>query len=181
MSSQNIKLKCLNNSGGDLFVVNAVSGISSTHTQVSSSSSTGSFVTFGGISINSSANAASNTEGGSFTVAGGGSIAKDLYIGGSLYVSNQNLTSVSGTTTIGSFSGTGVLTLNGISIGKTMSNTNYIVIGNLFTTTNNTNVYTVTFKNLTTSTFDAVVCRLDAWGSGWTDANLRLAWQVLPQ
>jgi hypothetical protein len=61
-----------------------------------------------------------------------------------------------------------------------MGNTNYKVIGNLATTTNNYNVYTVCFKNLTTTTFDALIYRLDALASGFEDPNLRLNWTVYP-
>jgi len=55
-------------------------------TKNSSNSSTGALIINGGISVGCSANALSFTNGGSLTVAGGGSVAKDLYIGGNVYV-----------------------------------------------------------------------------------------------
>jgi hypothetical protein len=61
-----------------------------------------------------------------------------------------------------------------------MGNTNYKIIGSLSTTTNNTNVYTVNFKSITTTTFDAVIYRIDSLGSGWTDTSLTLSWQIIP-
>jgi hypothetical protein len=61
-------------------------------TKVSSNSSTGSIIIQGGLSINCDQNASNNTVGGSFTVNGGGSIKKDLYVGQELYVNNINFT-----------------------------------------------------------------------------------------
>ena len=103
-----------------------------------------------------------------------------MNVGGSLVVDGQNLTNIVGNTAIGSFSGTGVYEITSISIGKTMLNTNYKIIGSIQTTSHNTNVYTVSFKKLTTTTFDAVIYRIDSLGSGWTDVNLTLSWQVTP-
>ena len=122
----------------------------------------------------------SGTTGGSLVVNGGTLIKKDTIINGSLYVDGQNLSSILGNTTIGSFSGTGVYTISNISIGKTMTNTDYKIIGCLKTTTDNSNIYTVSFKKLTTTTFDAVIYRIDSLGSGWTDTNLNLSWQITP-
>jgi hypothetical protein len=116
--------------------------------------------------------------GGSLVVKGGALIEKDVKINGSLYVDGQNLSSILGNTLIGSFSGTGVKTVTGIVIGKTMNNTNYKILGSLKTTTDNKNVYTVSFKALTTTTFDAVIYRIDSLGSGWSDINLYLSWQI---
>lgn len=47
-------------------------------------STTGSVILSGGLSISNTENATSTTQGGSLTVAGGLSIAKDLYVGGSV-------------------------------------------------------------------------------------------------
>lgn len=134
----------------------------------------------GGVSVANTSNSTGLGTGGSLTVLGGASVSKDVYIGGNLYIAGQNTSTISGTTTIGSYSGTGVYTVTNIPIGKTMSNTSYKLVGNLNTTTNNTNVYAVTFKNLTTTTFDACILRLDSLFSSWTDSNLVLAWQVTP-
>ena len=132
----------------------------------------------GCLNINCTTNASGIGTGGSLNVEGGGSIKKDLYIGGSLYVNGQNSTSISGLTTIGSYSDTSVYQIV-ISIEKTMPNTNYKVIGNLTTISNNSNTYIVSFSNLTTTTFTANILRLDSLFSGWTDDNLNLSWTVL--
>ena len=67
------------------------SSCTSTSTQGSINISSGN-VFYGGISINSTVNASSITNGGTFLTNGGASIAKDLYIGNSLFVNNTNLT-----------------------------------------------------------------------------------------
>ena len=136
--------------------------------------------TNGSFNLLATSNATSVTNGGTLTVAGGTSIAKDLYIGGSIYVSGQNISSICGNATVGSFNGTGAYSVSNIPIGKTMSNVNYKLVGSMTTTSNNTNVYTVSFKNLTTTTFDTVIYRIDSLGSGWNDTNLVLSWNISP-
>lgn len=175
-----IKLRCLDDLGNNIFLIDSLIGARISNTIDSTNSSTGGLLLQGGLSINKTSNSSSITEGGSLTSAGGASFAKDMYIGGSLIVKGQNLTNIIGNTTIGSFSGTGVCEIIGISIGETMQNTNYKIIGNLQTTSNNTNIYTVSFKNITTTTFDAVIYRLDSLGSGWNDDYLKLSWQITP-
>jgi hypothetical protein len=132
----------------------------------------------GCLNINSTQNSSGVGTGGTLNVEGGGSIKKDLYIGGSLYVNGQNSTSISGLTTIGSYSDTSVYQIV-VSIGSTMPNTSYKVIGNLTTITDNSNTYIVSFSNLTTTAFTANILRLDSLFSGWTDDNLKLSWTVL--
>ena len=56
-----------------------------TATDESINLSTGSLLTFGGITIQSYANAENVSNGGSFLTPGGASIGKDMYIGGNLY------------------------------------------------------------------------------------------------
>jgi hypothetical protein len=78
--------------GGDLYVGGSINGSGSssstyayltlTATDEAINYSTGSLVTFGGITTQLDTNATSVTNGGSLLVRGGGSIAKDLYIGG---------------------------------------------------------------------------------------------------
>lgn len=131
------------------------------------------------VTMQSTENVTGST-GGSLVVKGGVLIEKDIKINGSLYVNGENLSSILGNTLIGSFGGTGVKTVTSISIGKTMNNTDYKIVGNLRTTSNNENIYTVSFKALTTTTFDAVIYRIDSLGSGWTDTNLYLSWQITP-
>ena len=134
----------------------------------------------GSVICHSTTNASGIGTGGGLTVAGGTSIIKDVWIGGSLFVGDQNISSIYGNAYVNSFNGTGVCTIGNVSIGKTMPNTNYKITGNLKTTTDNANVYTVSFKGLTTTTFDAVIYRIDSLGSGWTDPNLYLSWQITP-
>ena len=140
--------------------------------------SSGALVSFGGVSIVCSTNSLSITDGGALLVNGGASIGRDLYIGGNLYANGTNISTITGLTTIGSNSSTGTMILSNISIGQTMGNTSYKILGNLCTTTNNTNIYSVSFKNLTTTTFDALIYRIDALASGWTDSNLKLSWCI---
>jgi hypothetical protein len=71
-----------------------------TGTIPSFNSSTGTFISYGGVSIDVIENATSITSGGGLTVAGGASIAKDVYIGYTLYVPNissSNISSIYGT------------------------------------------------------------------------------------
>lgn len=134
----------------------------------------------GSVICHSTTNASGINTGGALTIAGGTAITKDVWIGGSLFVGDQNISSIYGNAYVNSFSGTGVCTISNVGIGKTMSNTNYKITGNLKTTTDNTNIYTVSFKSLTTTTFDAVIYRIDSLGSGWVDSNLYLSWQITP-
>ena len=58
----------------------------SVSTQGSTNSTTGSIISYGGISIQATNGSTSVTSGGGLTVAGGASFAKDVYVGGQLYV-----------------------------------------------------------------------------------------------
>lgn len=129
--------------------------------------------------ISSTTNATGIGSGGSFTVAGGAAVAQDLYIGGNLYVGTKNIKLISGNATVGSNAASGVYTVN-VPLGETMGNTNYTVTGTLRTTATNANVYTVSFSNVTTTSFNANVLRLDALFAAWTDPNLQLSWIVMP-
>lgn len=133
----------------------------------------------GSLQITGTSNATGLGTGGSLTLGGGCSVGKDVYIGGNLYVNGQNTSSISGLTSVGSFSGTSVYSII-VTIGTTMQNTNYKVIGNLSTTSSNTNTYIVSFSNITTTTFTANILRLDSLFSGWTDTNLNLSWTIFP-
>ena len=62
------------------------------NTTVSSSSTTGAVKISGGLSIASTANSVNFTNGGAFTIAGGASIAKDLWINGNLYGNSTSST-----------------------------------------------------------------------------------------
>ena len=82
------------------FIYTTTGYLNLTGTLPSFNSSTGTFISYGGISIDIIENATSITSGGGLTVAGGASIAKDLYIGYTLYVPNissSNISSIYGT------------------------------------------------------------------------------------
>lgn len=64
-------------------------------TQASNSSTFGAVVVSGGIGVGSTENASSFTNGGAMTIAGGASIAKDLYVGGALNAQNFTITELS--------------------------------------------------------------------------------------
>ena len=68
------------------------SSATSTSTQPSTSASIGGLLLSGGLSSTCTAGATSLTSGGSFTIAGGASIAKNMYIGTGLTVNGVNMT-----------------------------------------------------------------------------------------
>ena len=152
--SSTIKFRCLDNSGNDIFLVDSESGVYSTNTTESTNSSTGAVLLYGGLSINSTANAIGSTSGGALTIAGGGSVAKSLYVGlgittstllattsissGNLYAVNINVTNIaSDIITVGSLY-TNVITSNNLLV------TNNISSGGLY-------VNNSTIENLTSS------------------------------
>lgn len=81
-----IKLRCLDDSGNNIFLVDSNSGIISTNTSESINSTVGAIRLSGGISIHKTSNSSSVTAGGALTIAGGASFEKDVYIGGNLTV-----------------------------------------------------------------------------------------------
>ena len=81
-----------NDDGGsslnDILTINRSSGVTTFHTNTSSSSSLlGSIVTTGGVSISNVTDATSSINGGSATIAGGLAVAKKVFIGSDLNVS----------------------------------------------------------------------------------------------
>ena len=84
--SSSIKLRCLDDSGNNIFLVDSETGIYSKNTTESTNSSTGALLLYGGLSINKTSNSSSITQGGALTIAGGASFAKDVHIGGNLTV-----------------------------------------------------------------------------------------------
>ncbi len=81
-----VKLKCLDDSGNDIFLVDSITGIIANNTSESLNSTIGAFTLSGGISIHQTKNATSITSGGALTIAGGASFGKDVHIGGNLTV-----------------------------------------------------------------------------------------------
>lgn len=102
----------------------------------STNSSSGSLVSFGGISINNTSNAESFTNGGSLTVAGGSSINKDVYIGGDTNMNGNlkvnNEVTIDGTL---NYSGNGMF----VSIENTESSSSWNYLGVI----NNSNIGTL--------------------------------------
>jgi hypothetical protein len=77
-------------SSGNIVITNSsLSNVYITSGDSSINSSTGSFISNAGISINCSTNATSVTRGGALTIAGGASIYKDLYVGGTVTSSSD--------------------------------------------------------------------------------------------
>lgn len=86
--------------GGDLYVGGTVNGSASssstnayltlTATDEAINLTTGTLITFGGITVQCTTNATSVTNGGSLLINGGGSFNGDIYIGGSSYIYNQS-------------------------------------------------------------------------------------------
>lgn len=124
-----------NNSSSNVSIQNnliiTIDNISSLSNLPSVNSSTGSFVLNGGISIDNTSNASDLTSGGALTVAGGASIAKDLYVGGTTYLYedvnlyNSLVTLDSGSSLIiqntldaSEFSGGALTVLGGMSLGQ---------------------------------------------------------------
>lgn len=67
--------------------INSTGQVTITDTTPTTNASTGALVMIGGVGIRCSTNATDTSGGGALTVAGGAAIAKDLHIGGQLFVS----------------------------------------------------------------------------------------------
>lgn len=132
--------------GGTITYSNAVAASSTfeyltlTATDWSSNVANGALVVFGGISIQTTTNAFSATEGNGLTIAGGAGIGADLYVGQVGYIPrvisiNNNTTNlvVTNTTT------TNLYITNGL---RSIFNSN--TIGNIFTTGGNVGINTPT-------------------------------------
>ena len=160
--SSTIKFQCLDNSGNNIFLVDSESGVYSTNTTESTNSSTGAVLLYGGLSINSTANAIGLTRGGALTIAGGASVAKNLYVGlgittSTLLATNVVTTSISS----GALSATNVTGSNLNATNSTIKNitSDIVTTGSLYVNTitaNNTssgNLYVnnSTITNLTSS------------------------------
>jgi len=75
--------------GGDIYLqgsLNSDNTLSFSNLQPSVSYTSGSLVTLGGIGISATANSTSVTSGGAISIAGGASIAKDLFVGGKMVI-----------------------------------------------------------------------------------------------
>jgi hypothetical protein len=67
-------------------------GLTLTSSVVSTNSTTGSIICYGGIGINSTIDSTSSTSGGALTINGGTSIAGTLQVGKAVYINNVNIT-----------------------------------------------------------------------------------------
>lgn len=59
------------------------------NTIVSTGSSSGSIISYGGVGINNSSNSINHKNGGALTISGGASVEKDMYIGGGLMITTK--------------------------------------------------------------------------------------------
>lgn len=121
--------------GGDILVTGSINGVGNasnsyayltlTSTDQSVNSTSGSLVTFGGITIQATAEAESVTNGGGLLVLGGASIAKNLVVGGGVtspYVNTQTLTA------------NGALEYSGNGLLEYVNSTGWHYLGNLLDT-----------------------------------------------
>lgn len=97
------------------------------NTTPSTNSSLGALLSLGGISIQNTSNAISCINGGALTVLGGASIAKDLYICGTLYAPNLSIGNIS----VNSLTSNNI---NSINIVTTNANISSLVNSNLINT-----------------------------------------------
>ena len=88
-TSGSIRDLILDNTFGNL-TLTTIGSIKISSTQTSINSTIGSLVLNGGLSINNTSNASSETCGGGVTIAGGLSVNKDTYIAGDLYLTGTN-------------------------------------------------------------------------------------------
>ena len=135
--------------------VNSFSYLTLTATDESVNLTSGSLVTFGGITIQCSTDATSITNGGGFLVAGGASVVKSVYIGDTM-ASNTITTSNAFITnsTIGQMYSTNITNTNLLATNVTSSNTtttNLRVTYQTFGTLTGTNITTTNLVSTNTS------------------------------
>ena len=190
--SSTIKLRCLDNSGNSIFLVDSESGVYSTNTTESTNSSTGAVLLYGGLSINSTANAIGSTSGGALTIAGGASVGRDLYVGlgittstllattsissGNLYATNITISNLISTYISGgsiaatTFTG-GDLKLSGdIIIGGTLTTVNITTTNVVDTNISTTNLAVTNINNTTMTSGTILASTINV--SGITTGNI---------
>ena len=132
---------------------NTFSYLTLTSTDEAINITSGSLVTFGGISIQCSTESSSPTNGGGLTVAGGAAVVKSMYIGNNLMVTNSIYAVNINSTDVSSINNTSVnasisnLNVNNASVG----NVNVTNILNTNITSTNLNVINSQFTNVTVS------------------------------
>lgn len=95
--------------------------INITNTTASTTNATGALTLVGGIGINNTTDASSLTNGGTFTTAGGMTIAKKLYVGGTLTLGIENSTNTIKIPDSSTFSGGSLSIIAGNSTGSNTS------------------------------------------------------------
>jgi hypothetical protein len=134
---------------------NIFSYLTLTSTDESVNISSGSLVSFGGISIQSLTDASSPTNGGSFTIAGGAAIAKSMYVGNT--VATNTITSSNAfvtNSTLSNIFSTNITTTNVLSTNITTSNittTNLRVTSQTYTSLTGTNITSTNIVSTNTS------------------------------
>lgn len=126
-----IRLRCLDDSGNNVFAVDSIQGVSSTNTKVSTSSSSGSIVVYGGISIDKTTDSSSITQGGALTISGGAAIEKTLYVGQIVCNTTSMSTGNFGQVIINNTQTGSLTSIGGISIQSTVNSTSLTEGGGL--------------------------------------------------
>lgn len=134
---------------------NIFSYLTLTSTDESVNISSGSLVSFGGISIQCTTDATSPTNGGGFTIASGAAIAKSMYVGNT--VATNTVTSSNAfitNSTLSNVFSTNITTTNFLSTNVTTSNittTNLIVTSQTYTSLTGTNITSTNIVSTNTS------------------------------
>ena len=161
-SNNNFHISRYNTSGSfvdkPIEIINSSGIILFNNTAISTASDTGSLVTKGGITINCSTNSTALGNGGAFSVFGGASISKNLYIGGNSYFSN---TTVSNDVSSGS-----VLVAGGVGISGNLN-----VLGNTVISGNLTIIGTTTSIQSTNTLLTDNIIILNSGPAGTKDSG----------
>ena len=161
-SNNNFHISRYNNSGNfvdkPFEIINTSGIIRLNNTFNSTSVGTGSLVSEGGITINCSTNSTAVGNGGAFSVFGGASISKDLYIGGQTKFSN---TTVSNDVSSGS-----ILVAGGVGISGNLN-----VLGNTVISGNLTIIGTTTSVQSTNTLLTDNIIVLNSGPSGTKDSG----------
>lgn len=126
-----------------------------------------------------------STTSGALVVAGGVAVAKNFNVGGSLTSNGGIKMGSTGSLVSKKLFGNVSIGANGsqsiavsITFSSAMSSTNYTIIGNVASsTTSATDIFVVSFSDLTTSGCVAHVYLVN--GSSWSDVNVRLGYSVM--
>lgn len=161
-SNNNFNISRYNNSGifldKPIEIINSSGIIRFNNTTISTAIGTGALVTEGGITINSSTNSVSLGNGGAFSVFGGASVSKNMFIGGQCIFSD---TTVSNDVSSGS-----VLMAGGLGISGNLN-----VLGNTIISGNLTIIGTTTSVQSTNTLLTDNIIVLNSGPSGTKDSG----------